>query len=254
MCTNSAGRCPHKGCAQSKLLLLHIKTCPAASGENICPKGHNGCQQGRKLLAHYRKCRELRAKQRRSRSKLQQQTNVCLICTLLHRHDKSISDNALYISSPFPPTSSSTQIRKNKARSKSVSFDFDVHKETKIPDSPLAMPPPPPRSKTSISPCISSLTSSFSKVHPILVNGNSRPRAESYDERSSRSSKTQIDPTVELEFLRARKGSMTEDNLSEQDDGRQLPFRKRSVSCSILSSEHNTGVVCVNCETIMEES
>lgn len=86
------------------------------------------------------------------------------------------------------------------------------------------------------------------------MNKNYRPRAESYDERSSRSPKTQIDPIVELEFLKARKGSMSEVDISEHDDGHQLPFRKRSVSCSILSSKPSTGMQSVNCETIMEES
>lgn len=256
MCSAVTGRCSHSGCVESKILLLHIKTCPAAVGECTCPTLYGGCHQARKLLSHYRKCRETRAKQRKPRSKQQPQlqANLCLICTLLHRHDKSISDNALSITSPYSCSNQYPHIRKNKTRSKSVSFDIDFHRESKTLDSPVAMPPPPPRSGTTFSSSVPSVTRPFLNIQPILVNGRNRPRAESYDERSSRLQKNQIDPTVELEFLKARKGSVAEENISEDGEGNQLHFRKRSVSCSLLSSKSNTVSQIANFETIVEES
>lgn len=269
----STNQCHYSGCVEAKRLLLHIKTCPA-NGEVACPSGHNGCQQSRKLLNHYRKCREERARQRRQ-ARLSQPNNFCLICTLLARHDKTISENSLAISSPLlqsnhqkrntQPSNSlsssfdkiySPQVARRKARSKSV--QFDLHRETKSADSPSAMPPPPPRSRTSSVGSIShfdqhSIGSSVTNIHSFLhqKDGMSRPRAESLDERKLPSPGFDNDPTVELE-LRLR--SQSSSDVATMDMGgrgnRQLPFRKRSVSCSLIphGSKSPNG-----CETIMEE-
>lgn len=265
VCKTCAGQCNYTGCDEAKRLLLHMKTCPA-KGEVACPTGHNGCQQSRKLLHHYRKCREERARQRRQ-ARFNQPNNFCLICTLLARHDKSISENSLAITSPLPPNSQrrnnqtnslsssfdkiySPQVARRKARSKSV--QFDLHRETKCMDSPSVMPPPPPRSRTASVGSISHLDdTSFSSVREMqsfLKKDGGRPRAESLDERKLPSPCFDHDPTFELE-LRMR--SQTSNNISMDVGGRetrQLPFRKRSVSCSLIPNGKSTG-----CETIMEE-
>jgi hypothetical protein len=250
-----------------------MKTCPA-KGEVACPSGHNGCQQSRKLLNHYRKCREERARQRRQARLPQPSNNFCLICTLLARHDKTISENSLAISSPLPPnpphqkrnnTSNSLsssfdkiyspQVARRKARSKSV--QFDLHRETKSADSPSAMPPPPPRARTSSVGSISHLDhhsigigSSVKSIHAFLQKDGSRPRAESLDERKLPSPCFENDPTVELELrMRSQSSSDVTMDIGGREN-RQLPFRKRSVSCSLIPhcSKSPNG-----CETIMEE-
>jgi hypothetical protein len=245
-----------------------MKTCPA-KGEVPCPSGQNGCQQSRKLLNHYRKCREERARQRRQ-ARFNQPNNFCLICTLLARHDKAISENSLAISSPLPTNSVSKrsnqtntlstsfdkiyspQVARRKARSKSV--QFDLHRETKSMDSPTAMPPPPPRSRTASIGSISHLDQedhSFSSVDkiPILIKKDGyRPRAESLDERKLPSPCFENDPTVELELRMRSKTSNVAIDLGVRGESRQLPFRKRSVSCSLIPHSKSSG-----CDTIMEE-
>lgn len=276
----ATSQCHYAGCDEAKRLLLHIKTCPA-KGEVACPSGHNGCQQSRKLLVHYRKCREERSRQRRQ-ARLPQpaNNNFCLICTLLARHDKTISENSLAISSPLLPNPPhpkrnnpsnslscsfdkiySPQVARRKPRSKSV--QFDLHRETKTTDSPSAMPPPPPRSRTSSVGSISHHfdhddssmgSSSVKKLYAFLQKQDGvRPRAESLDERKLPSPSFDNDPTVELE-LRMRSQSQSSSDATMDIGGRenrQLPFRKRSVSCSLIP--HHGSKSPNGCETIMEE-
>mmetsp|Transcript_25700 Transcript_25700/g.47897 ORF Transcript_25700/g.47897 Transcript_25700/m.47897 type:complete len:233 (+) Transcript_25700:350-1048(+) len=61
-CRMGVNRCSHAGCAEAKLMYLHLKTCSAELLEP-CPSSHPGCQDSRKLLAHYRRCRDIRARQ-----------------------------------------------------------------------------------------------------------------------------------------------------------------------------------------------
>jgi len=212
-------------------------------------------------MNHYRQCRETRARRRRQR--VPQQTNACLICTLLARHDKSISESSLAITSPLPPTPQKTRTnqthslassfdkiyspqvnrRKGKARSKSV--HFESNREAKICDSPAAMPPPPPRSRTSSIGSMSSI-GSISCYDEHFASGRTyRPRAESLDERKMPSPTFDNDPTVEIEL----RSPNSDETIELRKVQRQLPFRKRSMSCSIIPNEKNTK----GCDTIMEE-
>jgi len=93
-CRLGPDRCPHRGCAETKRLLLHIKTCPAGPGFS-CPV--RGCDSARKLLAHYRRCRDIRARQAAGRCLKppgQQQQHVCLVCSLMARHAKTLLDGS----------------------------------------------------------------------------------------------------------------------------------------------------------------
>lgn len=257
ICNLSADQCPHQGCAEAKRILLHIKTCPATS-DFACPTSHNGCQQARKLLLHYRKCKELRIRQRRQKHT---SNNMCLICTLLARHDKSIS-NSLCIPSPKPPTPQkkraeqshslsssfdkiySPQFNRRKARSKSV--QFDLNREAKTAD----MPPPPPRPRTASVDSLPTLHQTASILRALPFAGSNkdhyRPRAGSLDEKTRHTETYVNDPTVELE-LRSNKQSSNCAELKQVK--RQLPFRKRSVSCSVLPHQSTSSA----CDTIMEE-
>lgn len=238
LCTSSVDSCPHQCCENAKRIHLHIKTCPATS-DIACPTSHPGCQQARKLLIHYRKCKEMRTRQRRQ-ARHAQQIKSCLICTLLARHDKGISENfsSLRISSPLPITPHKTN-RRTKARSKSVQFDLTpgIKEKAKASYRPGAMPPPPPRST------LSRIVPLKNSYHPFRLKDGNRPRSGSLDERRLPSDMGN-DPTVELE-LRA---TASDDPLQLKPVQRQLPFRKRSVSCSLLPNEKPA-----DCDTIMEE-
>jgi len=255
VCPIGSGKCRHQGCTESKRLLLHIKTCPATS-EFPCPTSHSGCQQARRLLCHYRKCKDMRMKQRRQK---QQTNNLCLICTLLSRHDKSIS-NSLSICSRVPTSTPkkrseqshglsssfdkiySPQVRRRKARSKSV--QFDLHREAKTGD----MPPPPPRPRTT-SVDVASLPTLHQTASILQAlqtgKGHYRPRAGSLDEKRRSQDTFGNDPTVEFE-LRA---PLRTNDLEAKQVESQLPFRKRSVSCSVVPCGKSPAA----CDTIMEE-
>jgi hypothetical protein len=265
VCKCDAGQCHHPGCNDAKQILLHINACPAKA-EFACPNSINGCQQSRKLMSHYRKCREARARQRRQ-GRLNKQTNACLICTLLARHDKTISESSLSIISPLPPIPQKTQKRANQTHSLSTSFDkiyspqvnrrkarsksvqFDLNRETKL-DSPIAMPPPPPRSRTlsvgSMNTSMSCYDEHFAsgRKYPFSMKHANRPRSESMEERKMPSPSFNNDPTVELELERR-----FDESRETRKSQRQLPLRKRSVSCSLIPDEKFTK----GCDTIMEE-
>lgn len=93
-CRLGGGRCPYKGCRDAKLILLHLKTCPARSGSD-CPQSHEGCAQSRKLLAHYKQCREVRAKQAMNMKRTSKaQPPACLVCSLLARQVRTVIDSS----------------------------------------------------------------------------------------------------------------------------------------------------------------
>mmetsp|Transcript_19534 Transcript_19534/g.28531 ORF Transcript_19534/g.28531 Transcript_19534/m.28531 type:complete len:150 (+) Transcript_19534:476-925(+) len=139
----------------------------------------------------------------------------------------------------------SPQVHRRKARSKSVQFD--------LYDTKPSMPPPPPRPRTASVGSIPTYSLQQqpnglplpprSGAIPFAEKNRSRPRAESLDE-SKRSSEETFDPTVEFELCATRSA---EETLELRRVERQLPFRKRSVSCSL------TYEATPVCETIMEE-
>lgn len=133
-CSN--GTCPHRGCYETKLLLLHVKSCSVGSGLGGSssmamiqpPCSVKGCNETRKLLAHYHKCKAMRMNQQQQGATQQQQgatqqqqqqqpDQSCLICSLMARHAKSM-------------------LEREESLSLQQQLDHDIND----------MPPPPPRS------------------------------------------------------------------------------------------------------------
>jgi hypothetical protein len=90
----------HRGCHDTRLLLVHVKACPAGCSPDFpCPTHTRGCNETRKLLAHYRKCRDIRNRQqvgllgRRSQQQQPQPDHgSCLICSLVARRARGMMD------------------------------------------------------------------------------------------------------------------------------------------------------------------
>ena len=205
----------------------------------------------------------------------QQQTNFCLICTLLARHDKDVTEqmklnrqqlHQQYNKSTSLPSTPTFHNHRSPSpatkHNKTVQFDF----------SPV---PPAPRPRTESVGSISSLLRSTTRNYN---RSAIRPRAESLDEKRSTflsSSTSAYDPTLELELTNSAAALMT---LSRNNFGghssslasestctgtsssdmnpsgnttETLPFRKRSVSCSAVFNKSSP--TRSFCETIMEE-
>src|SRR5210317_2173347 len=60
-CDLPPNECPHRGCLDTKKLLLHVQSCPDISNGRPCLM--KGCNETKKLLAHYHKCKDVRMKQ-----------------------------------------------------------------------------------------------------------------------------------------------------------------------------------------------
>lgn len=178
-CRLGPDRCTHKGCPDTKRLLLHIKTCPLASsspggGGNVYGCKEKGCDSARKLLNHYKRCRDARAQQA-AQSKTAK-PRVCLVCSLMARHAKTFVDSTCKkVSADVSKTERwRARIQQQQGQSKTVSFSstpmrqstsFDEMKTFEQPDainvpativpkpttgilrsaSSQMMPPPPPR-------------------------------------------------------------------------------------------------------------
>merc|ERR1712232_1304587 len=117
--------------------------------------------------------------------------NFCLICTMLARHDKGISENPLFPPSQSPRIMSPLPLpagRRRKPSSQEIGKVVGHH-------SPKAMAPPPARSSLSK---VVPLTSRYNNRSLKSIEGN-RPRSGSLDERRL---PTDIiagnDPTVEM--------------------------------------------------------
>lgn len=128
--------CRFKGCAEAKLILLHVKTCAASSSEE-CPGRIKGCNQTRKLLAHYKRCREVR-------SRLPQ--HVCLVCSIMARKARTVLES---VKTPASPGSS------NQIKNKTILSSFTLPRvkqsrhmpSTCIPKSFSTEQMPPPSSR-----------------------------------------------------------------------------------------------------------
>ena len=260
-----------------------MKSCNAGFN-STCPHGYNGCHQARKLLSHYRKCRELRARQRRQIRLRQQQVlepQFCLLCTLLTRHDRNVTEQ----------TKRSRQNSLSSAQSTRPAVIGDVSAEAKMlmsfkkqtnsneeQNSPTSsqesMPPPPPRPRAiSIGSHIPpTSTNSYRRVAPLtrsanedeaynLLNLSRKPvrlRAESLDERKGRCVTSSIDPTTEFDLCSPVKKGIKhrirmegDDILPSEDSGETLMMRQRSMSCSILTPTFSKAGTC---DTIMEDT
>ena len=165
--TNERGMCcPHPGCGETKKVLLHIKTCPAAFDELPCPLNVQGCQSVRKLLYHYKTCRESRQQIHRVRSPPSRprsqsvssdprQTNLCLVCALVARHAQKVLESSKGPSSVSIPAMLVNSVEESKIESSPPShakcdarvlpcFVTKPHNIERT-NSMILMPPPPPR-------------------------------------------------------------------------------------------------------------
>jgi len=152
-CRSVGSCCPHRGCLDTKKLLLHVKTCAAGPGF-VCPDGFNGCLQARKLLSHYRRCREIRARQARqppAKRLLKQQRHNCLVCSLLARHAKTVLDSGKPAPLRCVVPNKDVQ-RKDKYETQHNLGKSQRNDEQKLSVSEVvrsvsthSMPPPPPR-------------------------------------------------------------------------------------------------------------
>mmetsp|Transcript_18871 Transcript_18871/g.30996 ORF Transcript_18871/g.30996 Transcript_18871/m.30996 type:complete len:418 (+) Transcript_18871:263-1516(+) len=162
-CRQPQGTCSHRGCDDTKLLLVHVKTCPA--GPNFpCPSCTKGCNETRKLLAHYRRCKDLRLKQvglgRRANGTQPDQS--CLVCSLMARYAKNVADRhrspgrsnnpASLLADALASTSGSSSCAKFNVE-KGFASNFPTQEArngvrkpgfVRTPSAQL-MPPPPPR-------------------------------------------------------------------------------------------------------------
>ena len=140
-CRLGPDRCPHRGCAETKRVLLHVKTC--AAGLNVCcPENYRGCEQAKKLLAHYRRCKDLRARSRN----LKQQPYVCLVCSLMARHARSLLEGNLQKSSMSKTERWRARIIDAKQPSEHRDqLGIKIKTAKKVDGENSLMPPPPPR-------------------------------------------------------------------------------------------------------------
>lgn len=158
-CRQTDGTCPHRGCPETKLLLTHVKTCPAGP-DFRCPTRCKGCNETRKLLAHYRRCKDMRMKQvgLGRRSGLQPDQS-CLVCSLMARYAKSVMDRtnkncisqgknnhvaSLRSSSP----DGKFNVGKGLATFPEKETVVSTVKNPKRTPSMTLMPPPPPRCRS----------------------------------------------------------------------------------------------------------
>jgi len=245
--------CQHPGCAEAKLIYLHLKTCSCTiSNTDPCPTQHKGCADARKLLNHYRRCRDIRSRQVSTRSK--QPQHVCLVCSIVARHAKAGPDRNRS-TSPKPNRSSthlipslnlsedgklvSSLLSLRRPRSTSPHHKVELQHSRTFPhehswsnqpgESPLKMPPPPPKLSLSSRPEKQGLNVTFdlnaaAQLRSLAIgNLRQRPRAESLDIR-----------------YRGR------EEIKERDECPEIPEeqeyvhrRRRSASCSVLSSSRD---------------
>jgi len=136
-CKLGVHRCSHPGCAEAKLIYLHLKTCTSFSSLEPCPSNHKGCADSRKLLSHYRRCRDIRSRQVANRSNEPQ--HICLVCSLVARHAKgtpdrsrSTSPNCARVSVMGPPPSKFSF--SNRATKQSMNVSFHIKSAEDMPN------------------------------------------------------------------------------------------------------------------------
>ncbi|CAJ1914436.1 unnamed protein product [Cylindrotheca closterium] len=256
-CRLSADRCLHPGCAEAKLMYLHLKTC-GAEGISCCSTEYKGCVDARKLLLHYRRCRDIRS--RKASGQGSSEPHFCLVCSLVARNAKSkgrsLSPNST--NAPKQPRKQlmpsagvrctpvsqpqKQQLYKQELRVRPRSFSFsDIGRSSIKPTVPRelvkTMPPPPPRFSVPSLPgrasnavpggfqktMSSALAVTRSPEHRDQLSNNARPRAESLDLRRAR-------------FLEPP--ASNEEPLNHQPTVGKVRFhvRRRSASFDALSS------------------
>jgi len=213
-CRLGADQCRHPGCADAKLMYLHLKTC-RAEGVSCCSSNYKGCVEARKLLLHYRRCRETRA--RKASGQGESEPQFCLVCSLVARKAKHKPPNNYGGRSHSPNGSRTrkqlipsmnfrctpvTQPQKQQSRIRPRSFPFSEvgGQNSAKPVVPIQlvkpMPPPPPRmsntttarqpQSTISAQALQSTISSALTVSRTTKHAT-RPRAESLDWHKARS-------------------------------------------------------------------
>jgi len=98
-CRSGPHKCQVRGCTETKLLLLHMKTCNVKPGA-VCSR--SGCRSARKLLAHYRECKESRIRSTSDRP------HRCLLCSLVARQVKEELNKASLLKAKLSATAKKT--------------------------------------------------------------------------------------------------------------------------------------------------
>lgn len=216
-CKLGVHRCTHPGCAEAKLIYLHLKTCPSSTSLEPCPANRTGCADSRKLINHYRRCRDIRARQIANRTREPQ--HVCLVCSLVARHAKGSLDRSRSISPncgrasimPPPPTKFSFS---NRLTKQAMNVSFHVNPAEDIPE--------------------------------LKISGGlrHRPRSESLDSRRS--------PPRDLEYptQESNTSHSLRNNRDNLEEGPIVHRRRRSASCSVPSSSNH---VAGSIDPILEE-
>jgi len=168
-CRLDPAQCPHVGCRETKLLLLHVKQCPAGP-EFDCPEGVQGCQQARKLLAHYRRCSTIRARQAGPGRRIvkQQTQHFCLVCSLVARHARTVLEGG-----KAPSLCVSVDAKKLPEISQTHNAVGSVKPMPVLPRSTSVemMPPPPPRPPQTLS----ASTSNYHKMESRISSEPATP-------------------------------------------------------------------------------
>lgn len=215
--------CPHRGCTDTKSLLLHVKTCSA--GPNFpCPMHYKGCNEARKLMAHYRKCKDVRSRQQATglvgRQLLRPaDQGSCLVCSLMARYAKSMMEKTATNNNNTNTSQSKNDMFHSSSDGKVDTDENGLlpfsthHRYPRRTTSMTLMPPPPPRRLSHLQQTDGSKANNHRNIGitiPILWNSSSgstlleddrslvipcpetsnntnnlRQRAVSYDERQS---------------------------------------------------------------------
>lgn len=274
--------CAHVGCPEAKLMYLHLKTCSAELLEP-CPSSHPGCQDARKLLAHYRRCRDIRARQAQNPS-IRSQQHVCLVCSLVARHAKFTLDRKTTtpgragtchkVGSTFIPSlilkEESFDDKSNTGTSSSsptvrLSQSLDENRgllSSRPPSARFAFSRPANNGgsaqgfqalQAAVSCAMgsnSSTTATTTTLESIgeqqeLQSKNSRPRAESFDVRSSEFSveeKQQEGAAKSMSYLYLAAVESLEEEPTDAATKRTPQPRRRSQSCSVPSASYAASV------------
>eukprot|EP00804_Cyclotella_cryptica_P011719 CCRYP_011335-RA/>CCRYP_011335-RA protein AED:0.17 eAED:0.34 QI:1546/0/0.5/1/0/0/2/0/236 len=94
-------------------------SCRALQGQQTTTT--EGCNETRKLLAHYEKCKELRSRLRQSsaQGKHYPQQSTCLVCSLMARYAKNVTDKSPKKNAHIPSVAPMPPLPRQRPRSES---------------------------------------------------------------------------------------------------------------------------------------
>lgn len=156
-CDVPPNECPHRGCLDTRKLLLHVQSCPYSNSHRSCPM--KGCNETKKLLAHYHKCKVVR-------SMKQEEEEVdgggaaaaasCLVCSLLGRYAKTMMEREEELSSMKFENNDNVHVARTSLLTQTLEgnnneasyYSDENNNNIERKGSGLLMPPPPPRTTT----------------------------------------------------------------------------------------------------------